>query len=109
MKLSDLRKALKVYDSHVMRESVRMVHRAVIRESKVPQTGVYWWAPKPVGVGEMEWDIVPFYNHDYGETLHVDQWSELLELLAIWWKRDVNVLKRVVGDNYCALPRGRVS
>jgi hypothetical protein len=53
---------------------------------------------------------VSFYEADYpNDNDHTTVWPEVLEYLGHKWGKDSNVLKRRLGDNYTALPRGRVT
>lgn len=78
-----------------------------IMESRVPQSGAYWWIPLPDG----NWTIEVFYDSEYnGDTPHDDLWRRyVVERLAILWNKSPEVLRRRIGDNYTGLPRGRVS
>ncbi len=85
--------------------------KAATKLAAMPQTGVYYWLPKPSAAkpGSFIWDLATFFASDYSNgVLHYDVWPEALELLAIWWKKDPAVLKRVLREAYGSVPRGRV-
>lgn len=85
--------------------------RAAARVAATPQTGVYYWLPKPAAnaSNRFTWDLATFYAGDYGNgVLHYNVWPEALELLAIWWKKNPAVLKSVLREAYGSVPRGRV-
>lgn len=92
----------------VVRESRRQQRRHTIKESRNPQTGAYWWVPKPAD-GGLKWRLLEFYDAEYDDTLHFELWPQVLELLALWWQKDYRVLERYLDVNYTALPRGRVN
>lgn len=93
----------------LMRESIRIKHRKTIRESRAPQSGAYWWFPQPAG-NKVKWSVIEFFDSDYHDnTLHMDLWPNVLELLAIKWQKNAKALYRSLSDNYTALPRGRVN
>lgn len=111
MKLHDI---LAAEPSLIMRESIRIQRRKIIQESRIPTTGAYWWLPIPLHGPQrakegIKWDMATFYDNDYnGDTLHMERWPEVLELLAIKWARDPDILKKYLKTYYTGLPRGRV-
>ncbi|MEO2014840.1 MAG: HNH endonuclease signature motif containing protein [Fuerstiella sp.] len=84
-----------------------------IAASKRPETGSYFWVPKPipkphVDPSEWEWEVLAFYDSDYGERVSQDAiWTEVLEFLSIWWHKDFDDVS-CLQQTYAALPRGRV-
>lgn len=71
-----------------------------------PQRGAWYCLPTRT----RDWRIVTFYEADYpNDNDHTTVWPEVLEYLGHKWGKDSNVLKRQLGDNYTALPRGRVT
>lgn len=105
MRLDQLVKTKYPHDVQ-MREAVRRHARKLLRETNQPQSGAYYWVPKP----DLSWRVVPFYDVDYrGRTPHDEVWKEILEYLAIYWHKDPDRLKRALADSYTGLPRGRVS
>ena len=92
----------------LMRESIRIKRRKTIRESRAPQTGAYWWVPQMVD-GKPKWEIVEYFDADYNDnTLHMEMWDHVLELIAIQWQKDPRILIKYLGNHYSGLPRGRV-
>lgn len=103
MKLSEI---ITKQPTILMREAVRQHDRRIILESRNPQSGAYWFIPLPDG----KWDIETFYDSQFEDTPHDQMWSRyVVERLATIWGKDHNWLRRVIGDNYTGLPRGRVS
>ncbi len=98
-----------------MRQSVRNLRHKVIKESKEPQSGAYWWIPipqaikHPIDKTKITWDLITFYDGDYPTTDHITMWPEALEYIALKWGKDPDALKNALDINYAALPRGRVS
>lgn len=97
---------LEQYQDPQMRLAVRNIRNRAIIESKVPQSGAYWWLPTPDG----GWELEVFYDSEYrGNTMHDIMWRKyVLDRLAILWNKDPQKLRRQIGDNYAGLPRGRV-
>ena len=92
-------------DSVQMREAARNYKRRLVTESRIPQTGAYWWVPLKSG----KWEILPFYDSDYdGNTMHDRMWREVLDKLSIEWNKPIDAF-RSIRSKYTALPRGRVS
>lgn len=90
----------------LMREAVRRHNHRVIKESRAPQSGAYWFIPLKDG----SWDIEVFYDSQFDDTPHDQMWNTyVVERLATIWSKDPAWLKRVIGDNYTGLPRGRVN
>ncbi len=88
-----------------MRLAARNIRNKIILESKVPQSGAYWWIPKPDGT----WELDPYYDSDFrGNTMHDKMWKYVVEKLAIYWNKEPQKLLRRLRDNYAGLPRGRI-
>lgn len=103
MKLADI---IAEQSTVLMREAVRRHNHKLIKESRTPQSGAYWFIPLPDG----SWDIEAFYDSQFSDTPHDQMWSRyVVERLATIWGKDHNWLRRVIGDNYTGLPRGRVN
>lgn len=105
MKLHDILQ--KYQDSVLMREAVRRQRTRAILESKVPQSGAYWWLPTPKG----RWTMEVFYDSEFNNaTPHDEIWRiYVVERLATLWGKDPDRLRRSIADNYAGLPRGRVN
>jgi hypothetical protein len=103
MKLQDI---LSEYADPQMRLAVRMIRNRAITEAKVPQTGAYWWLPVPGG----QWELDVYYDSDFrGNTMHDRMWLKyVVERLAILWNKDADKLRRLIGDKYAGMPRGRI-
>jgi len=101
-----LKTILEQYQNPQMRLAVRNIRNRAIIESKVPQSGAYWWLPTPDG----KWELDVYYDSEFrGNTMHDIMWTKyVLDRLSILWNKDPAKLKRAVGDNYAGLPRGRV-
>ena len=98
-----------------------------IAASKRPETGRYFWVPKPIPKPHVDrsewdwmWDVLAFYDcdyttlseygahNDYDERVSEKEiWTEVLEFLCIWWHLDFDDVSRLQNTN-AALPRGRV-
>jgi len=103
MKLADI---IAKQSNVLMREAIRRHNHKTIKESKAPQSGAYWWIPLKDGT----WDIECFYDSQFDDTPHDQMWNiYVVERLATIWSKDPAWLKRVIGDNYTGLPRGRVN
>jgi len=102
-----LHKILSTYESPQMRVAVRNFRNRAIVESKVPQTGAYWWLPTPDG----GWELDVYYDSEFkSNTMHTDMWHKyVLDRLAILWNKDPQKLRRQLKHDYTGLPRGRVS
>src|ERR1700734_764417 len=100
-----LAEILKGYESHplVMRESVRTIHRKWIKDTRRPQEGIYWWVPRRIAAtadtpGSISWGLAEFFDKSYLDlqagdgNLHIDRWAEVLELLALRYRRDANAM-----------------
>jgi len=101
-----LKTILEQYQNPQMRLAVRNIRNRAIIESKVPQSGAYWWLPRPDG----QWELDVYYDSEFrGNTMHDIMWKKyVLDRLAILWDKDPAKLRRAIGDNYAGLPRGRV-
>ena len=98
-------KLFEMYEVPQLRLAVRNVRNKVILESKVPQSGAYWWVPKPDG----SWELDVYYDSDFKDnTMHDKMWRYVVDKLAVYWEKDQEKLLRRLKDNYTGLPRGRV-
>lgn len=85
--------------NRTMREAARRAKQArLIAESREPQTGCYWWVPRPTG-----WVLYEFFDSQYGETMHEEIWRKYLAP-TLFERPSKHVLLA-----YAGLPRGRVS
>jgi hypothetical protein len=85
--------------NRTMREAARRSKQArLIAESREPQTGCYWWIPRPTG-----WVLYEFFDSQYGETMHEEIWRKYLAP-TLFERPSKNLLLA-----YAGLPRGRVS
>lgn len=102
-----LQKILEQHESPLMRVSIKTIRNRAILESRIPQSGAYWWIPTPDG----DWTMDVYYDSEHrGNTMHDRIWRRhVIEKLAVLWGKDPDWLKRAIGDNYTGLPRGRVN
>lgn len=98
---------LEHHESQQMRLAVRVIRNRAILESRTPQTGAYWWMPTPDG----KWVLDAYYDSEFrNNTMHDIIWRKYaLDRLAVLWDKDSDKLRRLIGDKYAGLPRGRVS
>ena len=73
-----------------------------------PLTGAYW-IPRS-RPDELAWDLVTCHDLAVRDGIsHREFWPFVLDRLATAWGRDPAVLKRLLGDHYYGLPRGRIT
>lgn len=91
----------------------RFCQHKLLSESYQPQTGIYWWIPMPKGDKDFDWDIIKFFDSEYGEVLHETMWKKEVSsfLITAWKERASFDLKKMVDfkNSYAGLPRGRVT
>ena len=74
-----------------------------------PLTGAYFWFPRP-RQDALAWDLVTCHDFAVRDNIsHREFWLNVLEHLATAWSRDPAALKRLLGDHYYGLPRGRIT
>ena len=82
-----------------MREAARRYRQAkIIAESRAPQTGCYWWVPRPQG-----WVLYEFFDIQFTETTYEEVWRKYLAP-TLFEHPSKNVTLA-----YAGLPRGRVA
>lgn len=88
-----------------MREAARRHHSRVIKEYSGPQTGSYFWLPTPDG----KWVLDTYFDSELPNTMHSDMWWKYaIDRLGHYWKKDTDVLRKKIGKEYTAVPRGRI-
>ena len=101
MKLDELN--VKYPDNIGMRESIRLdVQSQLLRESREPKTGVYWWCP-----AKDSWRLSVFFDEEFdGAALHKEIWEKWCSTLL---NKNDNKAPHDVSQAYHGLPRGRIS
>ena len=105
MRLDDLNERFP--DDCSRRETIRLDYQSqLLKESKGPQTGIYWWVPHKINTTSIIWRLVEFFDDDYGPAYHKEIWEKYAAtILGI---DDVETTQEVK-DAYHGLPRGRVN
>ena len=100
MKLDDLNQQHP--DNVGRRESIRLDEQCkFLKESRAPQTGIYWWCPT-----KNDWRLAVFFDEEFGNPWHKEIWEKWCA--TILGLDDVRVPSEVA-EAYHGLPRGRVS
>jgi hypothetical protein len=103
MKLSDLAILNEQFpDNCGRRETIRLDQQSrLLKESKSPQTGIYWWVPV-----KDSWRLESFFDSEYGQAYHKEVWElYAATILGI----DNAEVPQDVREAYHGLPRGRIS
>jgi hypothetical protein len=75
----------------------------------VPLEGGYYWLPSR-GDGLVTWEVLTCHELGFdAEAGHVDFWPAVIDRLAKSWRREPQVLQRVLTNECYGLPRGRVT
>ena len=90
------------------REAARRWHQArTIAESREPQQGIFWWAPRFNEDKSIRWVLIEFFESEYGYGIdHQSIWEKWAA--TILGVADTK-LSPILLDAYCCIPRGRVS
>lgn len=91
--------------SRSYRESIRVQNqRALLKESRATQEGIYWWIPVPSDSG-LKWEVYAIHFSIYGETTHHETWKFVVDELERLWAKSFDENAELA---YSGLPRGRV-
>lgn len=86
--------------------SVRRKFRmAYMRALAAPFSGSYYWIPLPGA----KWELVGFSDRFYsGNSSHAKVWPEIVNILALNWGKEPEILESQLQTSRYGLPRGRV-